>query len=149
VASLAIDFCAGYTDGDPLRWSPVVVELFMTDWVPRKVLTSPGLLDRLPAALDAWVRFAARRRGIPDWAAGQTRESIGEWVNEMVRTALDPAVAGPSKQFLRAAKAAGVDIEDERALSTFISGWNARSELDLAGLEVPQAIEPDEILQLN
>jgi hypothetical protein len=149
VASLAIDFCAGYTDGDPLRWSPVVVELFMTDWVPRKVLTSPGLLDRLPAALDAWVRFAARRRGIPDWAAGQTRESIGEWVNEMVRTALDPAVAGPSKQFLRAAKAAGVDIEDERALSTFISGWNARSELDLAGLEVPQAIEPDEILQLK
>jgi len=149
VASLAIDFCAGYTDGDPLRWSPVVVELFMTDWIPRKVLATPELLDRLPAALDAWVRFAARRRGIPDWAANETRGSIGKWVNEMVEAALDPSVGGPSKQFLLAAKAAGVDLEDEQALGTFIKGWNARSELDLADLEVPQAIEPDEILQLK
>jgi hypothetical protein len=84
VASLAIDFCAGYTDGDPLRWSPVVVELFMTDWIPRKVLATPELLDRLPAALDAWVRFAARQRGIPDWAANETRGSIVKWVREML-----------------------------------------------------------------
>jgi hypothetical protein len=149
VASLAIDFCVGYTDGDPLRWSPVVVELFMTDWVPRKVLTTPELLDRLPVALDAWVRFAARRRGIPDWAARETQGSIGKWVKEMVNSASDPAVGGPSKQFLLAAKAAGVDLEDEQALGTFINGWNARSQLDLPDLEVPQSIEPDEILQLK
>jgi Plasmid pRiA4b ORF-3-like protein len=149
VASLAIDFCAGYTDGDPLRWSPVVVELFMTDWIPRKVLATPEMLDRLPSALDAWVRFAARRRGIPDWAANENRGSIGKWVSEMVEAALDPSIGGPSKQFLLAAKAAGVDLEDEQALGTFIKGWNARSELDLADLEVPQAIEPDEILQLK
>jgi hypothetical protein len=95
VASLAIDFCAGYTDGDPLRWSSVAVELFMTDWIPRKVLATPELLARLPAALDAWVRFAARRRGIPDWAANETRGSIGKWVDEMLKAALDPAVGGP------------------------------------------------------
>jgi hypothetical protein len=149
VASLAIDFCAGYTDGDPLRWSPVVVELFMADWIPRKVLATPELLDRLPAALDARVRFAARRRGIPKWAANETRESIAKWVEVMVKAGLDPAVGGPSKQFLLAATAAGVDLEDEQALGTFIKGWNARSELDLADLEVPRAIEPDEILQLK
>ena len=67
----------------------------------------------------------------------------------MVEAALDPSVGGPSEQFLLAAKAAGVDLEDEQALRTFIKGWNARSELDLADLEVPQAIEPDEILQLK
>jgi hypothetical protein len=149
VASLAIDFCADYTDGDPLRWSPVVVELFMTDWVPRKVLATPELLERLPAALDAWVSFAARRRGIPDWAADQTRGSIGTWVKDMKKRASDPAVGGPSKQFLLAAKAAGVNLEDKQALSTFINGWNARSQLDLSHLEVPQAIEPDRILQLK
>jgi hypothetical protein len=149
IASLAIDFCVGYTDGDPLRWSPVVVELFMTDWVPRKVLTTSEQLDRLPVALDAWVRFAARRRGIPDWAANQTRGSIGKWVKEMVSSALDPAVGGPSKQFLLAAKAAGVDLEDEQAVGIFVNGWNARSDLDLTNLEVSQAIQPDEILQLK
>lgn len=149
VASLAIDFCAGYTDGDPLRWSPVVVEIFMTDWVPRKVLTTPELLACLPAALDAWVRFAGRRRGIPEWATNETRGSIGDWHQEMVEAALDPAVAGPSKQFLLAAKAAGVDLEDQQAVATFIKGWNARSELDLAEVEVPEAIEPDDVLQLK
>lgn len=149
LASLAIDFCVGYTDGDPLRWSPVVVELFMTDWVPRKVLATPELLDRLPIALDGWVRFAARRRGIPAWAADQTRESIDGWVKEMVSSASDPAVGGPSKQFLLAAKSAGVDLEDEQDLRTFINGWNARSEVDRADFEVPQAIAPDEILQLK
>ena len=149
VVSVAIDFCAGYTGGDPLRWSPVVVELFMSDWVPRKVLATPELLACLPRALDAWVRFAARRRGIPEWAASETRGSIGDWEQEMVEAALDPAVGGPSKQFLLAAKAAGVDLEDGQAVGTFIKGWNARSELDLPEVEVPVAIEPDDLLQLK
>ncbi len=149
VVSLAIDFCAGYTDGDPLRWSPVVVELFMSDWVPRKVLTTPELLACLPGALDAWVRFAARRRGIPAWAASETRGSIGKWEQEMVEASNDPAVGGPSKQFLLAAKVAGVDLEDEQAVGTFINGWNARIELDPAELDVPHAIEPDDVLQLK
>ena len=149
VASLAIDFCVGYTDGDPLRWSPVVVELFMSDWVPRKVVTSPELLACLPGTLDAWVRFAASRRGIPEWAADETRASIREWEQEMVEASNDPAVAGASKQFLLAADAAGVDLEDEQALDTFIKGWNARSELDADDLDVPQAIEPGDVLQLK
>ncbi|MGZ6589875.1 MAG: hypothetical protein ACXVHX_37165, partial [Solirubrobacteraceae bacterium] len=61
--SLAIDFCADYVDGRPLRWSPVVVELFMANWIPRKVLADQGLFERLPSALDAWVRFAGRKAG--------------------------------------------------------------------------------------
>jgi hypothetical protein len=40
----------------------------------------------------------------------------------------DLAAGGPAKQFLTAAKAAGVDVEDGDALKTFIEGWNARSE---------------------
>ena len=149
VASLAIDFCVGYTDGDPLRWSPVVVELFMSDWVPRKVLATPELLASLPGALDAWVRFAARQRCVPKWAANETRGSIGKWAQEMVDAASDPTAGGPSKQFLLAAKAAGVDLEDEQALGTFIKGWNARSELDLDDVEAAPAIAPDDLLQMK
>jgi len=40
----------------------------------------------------------------------------------------DPAAGGPAKQFLTAAQAAGIDVEDGAALRTFIAGWNARSE---------------------
>ena len=37
---------------------------------------------------------------------------------------------GPAKEFLAAAKAAGVDVSDDEALSMFIAGWNARSDAD-------------------
>jgi hypothetical protein len=108
VASLAIDFCAGYVDGRPLRWSPVVVELFMANWIPRKVLADQGLFERLPPALDAWVRFAGRKAGTPHWALQATRNAIPRWRNQMVERGSDPAARGPGKQFLTAAKAAGL-----------------------------------------
>ncbi len=84
--SLAIDFCADYVDGRPLRWSPVVVELFMADWIPRKVLADPGLFEKLPAALDAWVRFAGRKLRTPQWAIEATQEAIPRWREEMIES---------------------------------------------------------------
>jgi hypothetical protein len=127
-ASLAINFCADYVDGRPLRWSPVVVELFMADWIPRKVLADQDLFERLPSVLDAWVRFAGRKAGTPDWAVDKTRMAIPRWRDEMIERGSDPAAGGPAKQFMTAAKAAGIDVEDSDALGMFISGWNARSE---------------------
>lgn len=130
VATLAIDFCADYVDGDPLRWSPAVVELFMTDWVPRKVMTTEAMLTDLPDALAAWVRFAAGRRGVPAAALAITVSAISECSEEMYERAADPGVGGPSKQLLLAASEAGVDLEDPSALNGWMAGWNARAELE-------------------
>lgn len=127
VASLAIDFCADYLDGRPLRWSPVVVEVFMTDWIPRKVMADRPTFDVVPAALAAWVRYAGRRRQIPGWAIAETRDAIDTWADEMFELLDGGEAAGPAKAFLAAAKAAGVDVTDDRALATFVAGWNARS----------------------
>ena len=113
--------------GRELRWSPVVVELFMAGWVPRKVLADADLFAALPAALDAWVRFAGRKRGIPTWAIEATCEAIPQWRDEMTSAGSDPASGGPAKQFLMAAQQAGVDVTDHEALMTFMAGWNARS----------------------
>jgi hypothetical protein len=128
-ASLAIDFCADYVDGRPLRWSPVLVEVFMTGWVPRKVLADADLFATLPAALDAWVRFAGRKRGTPEWAIDATREAIFDCREEMTSAVGHPASRGPAKQFLTAAQEAGIDVADEEALTTFMAGWNARSTI--------------------
>ena len=125
--SLAIDFCADYVDGRPLRWSPVVVELFMADWIPRKILNDSELFARLPSALDAWVRFAGRKSNLPEWAVAATREAIPAWHETMVERSEDPAAAGPAKEFLTAVQKAGIDLEDRDALDTFVAGWNARS----------------------
>ncbi len=130
VASLAINCCTDYLDGRPLRWSPVVVEVFMLGWVPRKVLAGPELLQALPGAVDAWVRFVGRKRGIPQWAIETTQAAIHDCRDEMLSTADDPAAGDVGKQLLTAAKTAGVNLTDQDALDTFIAGWNARSVID-------------------
>jgi hypothetical protein len=74
------------------------------------------------------VRFAGRQAGTPEWAVEESRKAIPRWRDDMVDRGSDPAVGGSAKQFLAAAKPAGVDVEDGDALNTFIAGWNARSE---------------------
>ncbi len=126
--SLAIDFCADYVDGRPLRWSPVTVERFMADWLPRKVVAERSQFEAVPAALASWVRFAGRRRGIPEWAIAETIDAIVRWTEEMLERASDPEAGGPGIEFLLAAKSAGVELADEQALASFIAAWNARNE---------------------
>lgn len=127
VVRLAIDFCADYVDGRPLRWSPVLVELFMADWLPRKLLAGREMFEAVPEALEAWVRHAGRMRGIPDGAIELTVDAIPRWTDEMLSLAEDPGYGGPAKQLLMAAKQAGVQPDDHQAMDTFIAGWNARS----------------------
>ena len=88
VVSLAIDFCADYVDGRPLRWSPVVVELFMVDWLPRKVLADRSLFARIPDVLPAWIRHAGRVRGIPADAIEATVAAVRDWT-EILLVAID------------------------------------------------------------
>lgn len=127
IASLVIDYCADYVDGRPLRWSPVTVELFMVDWLPRKVMADRATFDVVPRALTAWVRYAGRRRELPDWAVAETTSAIERWAPEMLAL-LDDDHPGSGMELLSAAKDAGVDLTDETALATFIAGWNAHSD---------------------
>lgn len=124
IVRLAIDFGSDYTNGDPLRWSPTVVELFMTDWFPRKVVEAAELETAVPAALEAWIRYAGSRREIPQKATDTTVKSIGRWVDEM-RNAIQEGAANPATQLIRAAKEAGVAIDDKEALEQFMEDWNA------------------------
>lgn len=100
----------------------------MANWIPRQVLADQVLFERLPAALDAWVRFAGRKAGTPDWAVEAIWNAIPRWREEMTEGGSDPTAGGPAKQLLTAAKAAGVDVEDGDAVRTFMAGWDARSE---------------------
>jgi len=128
-AATAIDFCADYVDGRPLRWSPVVVELFMTGWLPSKVVAERAYFEAVPAGLEAWVRYAGRRRGIPAWAIERTVTAIARSRDEMLEHAASGGRRGIAADFFAAARDAGVDLSDESALAGFVAGWNARSEL--------------------
>jgi hypothetical protein len=124
VAQLAIDFGAGYSHGGPLRWSPVVVEIFMTSWLARKVTREPGFFKRVPDVLRDWVKYAGRRRAVPAAPLREAVAAVEEYREEMLHAVNDPEAWGPAKTFASAALEAGVDLTDRDEVERFIERYN-------------------------
>lgn len=115
-----------YGDGDPLRWSPTVVEMFLMDFVPRKGTLDLGAIRAVPGVLKAWVTFALARRGVAEEWIEETRQTIDELATPFVRRATDPSTFGPAKAMATAMLADGVDLSDEHAMQRWIDDFNAR-----------------------
>ena len=124
VAQLAIDFGAGYNHGGPLRWSPVVVEIFMMSWLPRKVMREPGFFERVPDVLRDWVKYAGRRRHVPSAPLREAVAAVNEYRLDMLDAVSDPEAWGPAKSLAVAAHDAGVDLSDADELQRFIDRYN-------------------------
>jgi hypothetical protein len=124
VAQLAIDFGAGYNHGGPLRWSPVVVEIFMTSWLARKVTRDPGFFQRVPDVLRDWVKYACRRQGVPAAPLREAVAAVKAYRDEMLDAVNDPEAWGPAKTFASAALEAGVDLTDRDEVERFIERYN-------------------------
>jgi hypothetical protein len=124
VVSTAIEFGAGYNHGGPLRWSPVVVEIFMTSWLARKVAREPAFFTRVAEVLPDWVRYAGRVRDVPAELLSEVVAAVQEFRRDMLEVVNDPEAWGPAKTLVIAAQAAGVDLADPDALNAFIDRYN-------------------------
>jgi hypothetical protein len=124
VVETAIWFGADYNHGGPLRWSVVVVEIFMTSWLPRKVTREPVFFERVTEVLPDWVRYAGRARGVPAEPLSEASLAVEQFQDEMLGAVNDPDTWGPAKAFAVAAQAAGVDLTDPDALNTFVEKYN-------------------------
>ena len=124
VAQLAIDFGADYNHGGPLRWSPVVVEIFMTDWLTRKVTREAQFFTRVADVLRDWVQYAGRRQGVPAEPLREAVEAVGHYRKEMLDAAGDPDAWGPAKTVAVAALEANVDLTDRDAVEDFMKRYN-------------------------
>jgi len=124
VVRLAIDFGADYNHGGPLRWSPVVVELFMTSWLARKVTREPEYFARVPDVLRDWVSYAGRRRAVPAAPLREAVAAVEHYRGEMLGAVTDPEAWGPAKMFAVAALDAGVDLTDREQVENFIARYN-------------------------
>jgi hypothetical protein len=62
VVRCAVDYKLDWGDGDPLRWSPEVVNDFLHGWLPQQEMTV--VTTATPAHLRAWVRYAGRLAGL-------------------------------------------------------------------------------------
>jgi hypothetical protein len=124
VVETAIWFGADYNHGGPLRWSVVVVEIFMTSWLPRKVTRERVFFERVTEVLPDWVRYAGRIRGVPAEPVSEASQAVEQFQDEMLEAVNDPDTWGPAKTFAVAAQAAGVDLTDPNALNAFVEKYN-------------------------
>ena len=116
----AIDFGADYNYGGPLRWSPVVVEIFMTSWIARKVVREAAVFERVPDVLVDWVAYAGGLRDVPPAALNEAIEEVAAYRDEMLDAVSDPDAWGPAKAVAVAAHSAGVDLSDPAAVDEFV-----------------------------
>jgi hypothetical protein len=149
-------FGCDYGPGDPLRWSPVAVELLLADWLPRKVVADAGYLARAPALLRHFIRFSHAERGIRPALTTETLAAVDRWEPEYQRTIRSPRPQGPAALLA----AMGVLPEEEATASSPLLGLPDYGEQvletlreDVGGEEALRALDterlPDEPLDLD
>jgi hypothetical protein len=125
LADLFLDYGDGYITSGPLCWSPATVELFMTDWLPRKAILDAEQRAALPDVLRRWIRFALRRRGVePEWIIPVV-EAVDTHLPEFTDAFGDTTNWGPAKQVAAELAARGIDMSDPEAVDGAVRALNA------------------------
>jgi hypothetical protein len=103
-------FGTDYGPGDPLRWSPVNVEILLTDWIPRKIVAETAYLAKAPDLLRAFIRYCHDRQGIRSALTEETLAAVDHWEPEYQRLIRSSRPQGPAA--LIAGMLAGDDYLD-------------------------------------
>ncbi len=77
---LILQFGASANVGGPLRWSPIVAEIFLLDWMPRVVPVGYEEVEEVPTLLADFVRFVHRREGVEEELTGEVLVAIDSMV---------------------------------------------------------------------
>jgi Domain of unknown function (DUF6398) len=89
-------FGTDYGPGDPLRWSPVAVEILLVDWIPRKIAAETAILAKAPGLLRAFIRFCHHERGIRAALTAGTLAAVDAYEPEYQETIRSPRPQGPA-----------------------------------------------------
>jgi hypothetical protein len=122
--------------GRPLRVSPIKCEIFLLDWLPRKVFLKPGEQEAMPHVLAAWVRWAAARTDLPETGVRATLDAVWDATTKFADAYRDPSTFGLERELVERLLPDG-DLEalPRRAFALpFLSGMHGDvnlGELDL------------------
>ncbi|MGI8685195.1 MAG: hypothetical protein ACR2MO_08935 [Acidimicrobiales bacterium] len=89
-------FGCDYGPGDPMRWSPVAVEILLVDWIPRKIVADVPYLAKAPGLLRHFVRFCHVERAIPAHLTDETVDAVDRWEPAYQATIRSPRPQGPA-----------------------------------------------------
>ncbi len=153
-------FGCDYGICEPLNWSPPRAEIFLLDWVPRKLLLGERQLRKMPGLLRSFVRFGHAEIGLRDDLTAETLAAIDRF-----EPAYRAALTGDRPHnILDVLAAAGIGTGEEPAydptehLERKVGGRDALDTLDDRALpdeevrweHVPEDIHPRfaEVLEL-
>ena len=105
-----LSFGCDYGPGDPLRWSPVAVEILLGDWLPRKVVADVAFLTRAPTVLRSFIRFSHEQRRIRSSLTDETLAAVDANEPDYQHAIRSPRAQGPAA--LLAAMGLGPDADD-------------------------------------
>jgi hypothetical protein len=123
---LIVDF-ADARGGDPLRWSPRAVEVFLMDWVHGRAVLDEADARTLPDALGAWVLWAGRLLALPDVAVQATFDEVSTRRAEFVRLCATGERQTPAVKAMRRLIADAVDITDDAAVDAWLRAHESES----------------------
>ncbi|MBY0291601.1 MAG: hypothetical protein K2X52_31375 [Mycobacteriaceae bacterium] len=138
-----------YGSGDPVRWSEVRVEMLLDDWLPRKIVKPVEFLEKAPALLRKFIRFAHDEAGIRGELTDDVLAAVDHWEPVYQRTIRMPRLQG-AEAILSAMGMAHDESDDGFYADKDIARW-ALERLErevggrqkLAGLDVlPLPDEP-------
>ncbi len=95
-----IDYGCAHDFGRPLRVSPIKCEMFLLDWLPRKVLLSPTEQEAVPHVLAAWVRWAGKRTGLPEEGVRATLDAVWDATAKFAESYRDPSAFGLDRELV-------------------------------------------------
>ncbi|TYB38837.1 hypothetical protein FXF69_40895 [Actinomadura chibensis] len=124
-----IEYGCAHDFGRPLRVSPVKCEMFLLDWLPRKVLLSPSEQEAVPHVLAAWVRWAGKRTGLPEEGIRATLDALWDATAKFAEAYRDPAAFGLDRELVdRLLPDGDLEALPRRAFALpFLSGTHRRS----------------------
>lgn len=94
-------FGSGWAGADPLRWSPVNIEIVLVDWIPRKIIADPAYLAKAPDVLRAFIRYCHHERGIRDTLTKDTLAAVDRWEPDYQRLIRSERPQGPDALLLQ------------------------------------------------
>ena len=131
IARLWIDHALDRTVGGPLRVSAVLVELFLSYWLPSKVLADSTYFDAVPPVVKAWLTFAGERTKLDLDTIDEAVDAVDVWTPALQASALtDPTGSRSGERVLLDETTDDLDI----AYRT-LSGLGAPPHPDLRGLD--------------
>lgn len=122
-----------YGPGDPLRWSPVKVEILLEDWMPRKIVAPVDYLAKAPELLRAFIGFAHAETGVRSDLTRDALAAVDRWEPRYQQTIRSARLQGP--EALLAALGVGPDEPES---------WE-QSTLDWLALEVGDRTQLDRL----